>query len=144
MAAKGDFAKVAETIKNFGWDSIRLNSKEMFSGAAKNYKTTNGGVLAVGFNMFEAFIVRDEQGVFEATDLEQSIFRNKDFNVNALYSITGAQVIADIPEDGEPTVGFDDDLIAELGIDTEEIKQDIKNRLTALRKLGATETRDFA
>jgi hypothetical protein len=142
MSGKSAFVKLAEEVKDLGWESIKLN-KEGFRGAGKTYRTDKGDV-AVGFSMFAAFIVQDDEGLFSVQDLQDGIFKSNDFDISNLYGIDGAEVIADITEDGEASVGYDDELIAELGLNTPEIMDDIAKRLTVLRKLGESDIQSMA
>lgn len=118
---------VVKAIKGLGWDYIGLTTS--YKGAVKQY-----GKVAVGFNMEEAFIVRDDLGLFTAKDLEKGVMKAKDINIEDSGDIVGLEIIAFYDED-EAEVVFNEDLMTELGIFNEETQEDLKVRLTALFRL---------
>ena len=124
-------ASATKEVKDIGWDHINLTQKG-FKGAVQSYKAENGSTVALAFNMHEAFIVEDDQGLFGKDDLVAGIVKAKGINIEMTGEIIGAHVVA-WEEEGE--MGFDEIKLAELGLDAFEVRESLKARLTALAKL---------
>lgn len=118
---------VVKEIKDMGWTHISLTKS--FEGAVQEY---NG--VALLFNMEEAMIVRDSQGLFTAKDLFKGIVKSKDFDVEDSGDIEGVEIVAFVNEEtGE--VEFNEDLLEELKLNDFSVTDSIKNRVMALNKL---------
>lgn len=120
-------------VKGLGWDKISLTQKG-FKGAVQSYKANNGNTVALAFNLHEAFIVEDEQGLFGVEDLEYGIIKAKGINIEYTGEIEGAYVVAWHDEETDE-IGFDEEKLTELGINVFEVKESLKTRLLALAKL---------
>lgn len=118
-------------IKEIGWDKIKLSDKLGFGGAVKAYKATTGRTVALCFNTTEAFIVEDSMGLFAVQDLYSGLIRDKDIDVESTGTIVGAKTVAFMDEDTQEVL-FIPEEIERLGLTTDEIKDDIKNRITDL------------
>lgn len=123
-------SSVMKAIKDLGWDKITLSTAKGFKGAAHEF-TANGKSVAICFSMHEAFVVEDEAGLYNVDDLYSGIIKDSYFDVEDSGDIDGAKIVA-FEQDGE--VHFTD-TFAELGIDTDEVKEDIKKRLLACATL---------
>lgn len=125
-----DGSAIIKAVKDLGWDKITLSVKKGFPGAVKVF--TNGKTsVAVCFGMHDAFIVKDDLGLYTADDLYTSIIKDKSFSVEEYSDIVGASLMA-YEQDGE--VAFTD-TFANSGIDTPEIREDITARLKACAAL---------
>lgn len=124
-------ASEMKQVKDLGWDKISLTQKG-FKGAIQSYKTETGATVAVMFNLHEAFVVEDEQGLFGVADLDAGILKDKYIDIEYTGEIEGASVIA-WEEEGE--FGYNEDKLTELGINAFEVKESLKNRLFHLAKL---------
>lgn len=118
---------VVKAIKDLGWTYIGLTKS--FKGAVQQY-----GSVAICFNMEEAFIVKDAQGLFGAKDLEKGIIKAKDIDIDDTGEIEGVQIVAWFDEDEEEVI-FNEELMEELGINDFSVIDSLKTRLTALYKL---------
>lgn len=128
-------------IKEIGWDKIKLSDKNGFGGAVKSYKATTGRTIALCFNTTEAFIVEDNMGLFAVQDLYSGLLRAKEIDVESTGTIVGAKTVAFIDEDTNEVLFIPDEIVR-LGLTTDEIKEDIKNRITNLF-LFLTATKDI-
>lgn len=124
-------ASETKQVKDLGWVHISLSQKG-FKGAVQTYPSNKGGTVALCFNMHEAFIVEDEQGLFGAEDLKQGIINAKGIDIEFTGEIEGALAVA-WEEDGE--YGFNEDKLTELGINDFEVKESLKKRLFHLAQL---------
>jgi hypothetical protein len=124
-------ANEMKVVKDLGWDHLSLSAKG-YKGAVQAYQSSNGGKIALCFNMHEAFIVSDDQGLFGTADLEQGVVKNKDVDIDATGEIVGAEVLA-WEEDGE--VGYAEDRLTQLGINDFSVKESLKARLIAVAGL---------
>jgi hypothetical protein len=126
-------ASETKTVKDLGWDKISLSQKG-FKGAIQSYKTENGGKVALAFNMHEAFIVEDAQGLFGVADLDAGLIKAKGIDIEHTGEIEGAETLAWHDEDTDE-VSFAEDRLTALGINAFEVKESLKTRLLALSKL---------
>lgn len=125
--------KEVKYVKDLGWDKLFLSQKG-FKGAVQSYKSNNGNTVALAFNLHEAFIVEDEQGLYGVEDLEKGIIKAKDINIENTGRIKGAYVVAWHDEEtGE--IGFDEEKLTELGINDFLVKDSLKIRLLVLSLL---------
>lgn len=122
--------------KGLGWDHIALTRRE-FKGAVKTYETATGEQVAVCFNFNEAFIVEDEQGLFGVDDLVEGIINDKSINIEFTGEIEGAETLAFNTEDNHE-VYFNDEKLAELGLDDFSVRESLKTRIEALSALNKT------
>lgn len=127
--------QMAKNIKELGWDKINLTTKS-FNGAIHNFKTADGKKVALAFNMHDAFIVEDEQGLFAQADLDAGILKPKHINIEDTGYIDGATTVA-WEQDGE--FFFNEDKLTELGLNDFEIKESLKKRLFNLAQLDVLE-----
>lgn len=123
-------AVVMKEVKDLGWDYITLTQKKGFQGAVKAF-TNEGKTIALCFSMHEAFAVEDEQGLYSALDLYDGVVKDSYFNVEDSGDIDGAVAYA-FEENGEV---FFTDKFVESGIDTPEIREDIKKHLLGTASL---------
>lgn len=126
-------ASTTKAVKDLGWDKISLTQKG-FKGAVQSYKTGNGGTVALAFNMHEAFLVEDDQGLFGVADLEAGILKGKGIDIESTGSIEGAEVVAWHDEETDE-IGFNEDRLTALGINAFEVKESLTARLLALKEL---------
>ena len=80
-------------------------------------------------------------GLFAVQDLYSGLLRAKEIDVESTGTIVGAKTVAFIDEDTNEVL-FIPDEIERLGLTTDEIKEDIKNRITNLF-LFLTATKDI-
>jgi len=119
-------------IKKLGWSAIQLTQKG-YRGAVQTYRNSNGLLVPVMFYIDEAFVVEDKQGLFGVQDLKYGLMQEKTINLEDTHCINGLSIVSYI-EDGKVT--FNSDVLSRLFINTPEVKEDIKNRLKAVSKLG--------
>jgi hypothetical protein len=124
-------ANETKVVKDLGWDHLSLNQKG-YKGAIQAYQSTNGKKISLCFNMHEAFIVSDDEGLFGTADLEQGVIKNKDIDIDSTGEIVGAVVVA-WEEEGE--VEYSEEKLTELGINDFSVKESLKARLIALAAL---------
>ena len=123
-----------KAIKDLGWNHISL-SKSGFNGAVVDYKNTSGQTVAVGFNMHEAFVIEDSQGLFTSKDIEGGIIKSKDFDVEKSGQIEGLTLIGWQDHEDASEYGFDEEKLKELGLDTFDVRESIKSRIAHLSEL---------
>lgn len=116
-------------VKALGWDYISLSQKG-FGGAVKSYNGSKGNV-AICFNFHEAFVVRDDQGLFGVDDLIEGIVKEPSIDIENTGQIEGLSVVA-WESDGE--VKFAEEEVESLGLSDSD-KEDIKKRLISLSGL---------
>lgn len=142
MANEISKAEVLQGVKKFGWDSSVPNT---FRGLVKEYPTKSGKKLAVAFTGKSALIMRDDDDGY--------FYKTKDYtSKNGIFNTSMEQGIE--LEDYEVThiigtIITNDDETQYLGTDVdvgvleaydfakpEEVAEDIKKRLEALRFYG--------
>lgn len=137
MASK---KQLMDNVKNIGWTVVSLTASKGFKGAVQNYSSTSAkavnGQVAVAFNMHEAFIVADADGLFTADDINAGIIKDKAFDIEERSSIDGATVLA-WEENG--TVSFDEEELEALGLNDFEVKDSLRVRLLNLSALDILE-----
>lgn len=124
-------AQEVKSVKDIGWDKLSL-SKEGFKGAVQSFRSEKGATVALAFNMHEAFVIEDDQGIFNIEDIFQGIIKDPHFDIEATGEIDGAVVVA-WEQDQEVT--FDDLKLSELGINDFGTRQSLKDRLILLSRL---------
>lgn len=124
---------VIKSIKDLGWTNISLTSKSGLKGAVVNYTTDKGTKTAVGFGSHIAYLIVDEQGAFEAADLE-SLIKNKSHDMTDPRDIEGLVTLAIV---GEGDVEVNEENLAEYGLNDLENVESIKKRLLALDILNS-------
>jgi hypothetical protein len=124
-------ANETKVVKELGWDHLSLNQKG-YKGAVQAYQSTGGSKVAICFNMHEAFVVADDDGLFGVSDLEHGVIKHKDIDIDSTGEIVGAVVIA-WEEEGE--VEYNEEKLTELGINDFSVKESLKTRLIALAAL---------
>lgn len=122
---------VTKNVKDLGWEHISLTQKG-FKGAVQSYKSENGSTVALAFNMHDAFVVEDDQGLFGVQDLVAGIIKDKHIDIESTGEIVGAETVA-FEQDGE--IVYDEEKLTALGINAFEVKESLKTRLTALAQL---------
>lgn len=127
-------ANEMKAAKDIGWDHISL-SQRGFRGAVQSYKADDGSTVAVCFNLHEAFVVEDDQGLFGVEDLKEGIVKDKSINIEFTGTIEGATAIAWETEDGSGEVEFSEEELNRLGINDFSVKESIKERILLLAAL---------
>lgn len=118
-------------VKDLGWEHISLTQKG-FQGAVQTYLTDKGEKVAVAFNMHEAFVVADDQGLFGVQDLVEGIIKDRDIDIEDTGDIIGAEAVA-WEENSEIT--YNDEKLTSLGLNAFEVKESLKTRLFHLAQL---------
>ena len=142
MAKSNSFKAIGDKLQTFEWDWIKLSSKDGYVGAIKCFTEDNlAEAVAVGFSTTEAFIVKDDAGLFLLDDLKDGIFLEPTIRLDRLAVVDGFESIAFIDEDtseGELVgkVVFDEDALKELGFDTPANRKSITERLLVLNLLN--------
>lgn len=127
-------AAIMKEVKDLGWDYITLTKAKGFKGATKTFKN-EGNEVALCFGLHEAFVVSDESGLYTAADLYEGIIKDSYFDVEESGDIDGAKTVA---FEDNSTVSFTD-VLADLGIDTPEIRADIEKHLLGCASLDVME-----
>jgi hypothetical protein len=117
-------------VKDYGWSYIALTNKQ-FNGAIQVYKNTDGVDTAVCFNLHEAFIVSDENGLFSKEDIINFIIKDKTIDIEKSYELDNIDLVA-WEEDGVVTFGEASEVYK---LNNFEIKESIKKRLLLLSSL---------
>jgi hypothetical protein len=117
--------------KELGWTHISITAKE-FKGAVQNFNAADGKTVALCFGMHDAFIVEDDAGLFNASELFNGVVKEKSIDVEACGEIAGALSLA-YEVDG--IVNFDDERLEKYGLNDFSVKESIENRLRVLAAL---------
>lgn len=137
---------VFKRIKTLGWSAISLR-KTRYRGAIQLYKSTctEVGRVPIYFYLDECFIIEDKDGLFHVEDLKEFFMKKNglggDVDLEATGYIEGLSLIAFLNDDG--SIGFADDTLNRLGINTDEIRVDIENRLRTVNILSEMEDVDM-
>jgi len=123
-----------KAAKDIGWDYISL-SKKGFDGAVQGFRAADGSTVAVAFNMHEAFVVRDDQGLFGVEDIKEGIIKARDIDIERTGTIEGVELIAWETEDGSGEVEFNEEALEALGLNDFSVRESIKNRILLLAAL---------
>lgn len=118
-------------IKDLEWNHITLKKAE-FSGAVKEFQADSGRKVAVLFSMHDAFIVEDEQGLFETADLVSGIIKDASMDINSIERIEGATVLVN---ELDGNFELNEEKLSALGLNNHEVIESIKKRLTYLSTL---------
>lgn len=140
MAKGFDPKPLIKQIKDIGWTEFLGTAKE-YKGAVQEYTTADGKTVAVGFALHDAFIVRDDDGLFRSNDLKKGIFLDKDIDIMELGMVSGVESIAwEDQEDREyvGTVSFNEKLLTSLGINDFAVRESLTTRILAIAKLDVT------
>lgn len=114
-------------IKSLGWSHQSIKGST-FKGVIQTFEGDKGTV-AVAFNLHEAFIVEDADGLFGLEDLKDGVVKDNDVDIFTVATINGATIIA---FESNNSVSYDEDKLTALGINDFEVKESLKKRLLTL------------
>lgn len=136
-----------QQIEALGWAFLGLSARapkgsrtKSFTGAVQSFTASNGESVAVCFNMHDAFIVEDDQGLFFEQDLIDGIIKDSAINIEELGNLDGVKILA-WEKDG--VVSYDEEHLAELGLQDFGVQEELRTRLSALSKLDREVTDVF-
>lgn len=126
-----------KAIKDYGWDHITLSTKG-YKGAVHGFQTDKGTKIYLAFSSTDAFIVKDDEGLFGKDDLVNGIVKEKSIDIESSGSIEGSHALAWCDED-TTEIGYDEEGLTELGLNDFSVKEDLKVRLLKLNALTILE-----
>lgn len=125
-------SELFKEIKDIGWGKIILSAKEKFRGAAHEFQSKTDGKVAVLFSMHDAYVLRDANGLYSLSDLYKFVMKDKDINIENPNSIDYVELLVEYY--GEEPV-FHEAALEKVGLNVQEIKDDILRRLQATSRL---------
>lgn len=130
----GEKIELFKSIKSAGWDAISLSNRG-YRGCVKAFKNINEEKVPVMFYLDECFVVEDSLGLFRVEDLKSFFMKeHKEIDLTATGCIEGLSLVAYLDESCQ--VHFEDSTMTRLGINDNNIRSDIRNRLFLVNQLS--------